>query len=78
MPDAHDDREAEDEVAVALSEPIVVDEPQPDGVRHDREREDRVREVVQRPRDDDARPTRRCQPSQPREQSHRTFLPRAF
>ena len=36
--------------AVALAEPVV-SEPQPDRARHDREAEDRVREVVQRPGD---------------------------
>ena len=65
MPDADDDRDRQQRVAVALAELAVVDEVQPDRPGHDREREDRVGEVVQRPRGRDDRPAARGQPGEP-------------
>ena len=52
------------DVAVALAELAVVDEVQPDRARHDGEREDRVGEVVQRPRSGHDRPSARGQTGQ--------------
>ena len=49
-PDADDDRDRQEQVPVALAELVVVDQVQPDRTGHDGEREDRVGEVVQRPR----------------------------
>ena len=50
---------------VALAELAVVDQVEPDRARHDREAEDRVREVVQGPRGRDGGAARRGQPGEP-------------
>ncbi len=58
-PDADDDPEAQQEVAVALAELARVGEPEPDRPGHHRKAEDRVREVVHCPRGGHAGPTGR-------------------
>ena len=49
--DAHDDRDRQEHVAVALAELLRLDQVQPDRPGHHREAEDRVREVVEGPGD---------------------------